>query len=63
MMKTFELIELLHANGWFQVRVRGSHRQFRHDNLPGTVTIAGKLSTDVPIGTLRSVLKQAKLAK
>ncbi|WP_093386600.1 type II toxin-antitoxin system HicA family toxin [Rugamonas rubra] len=62
-MKTFELIELLHANARFQVRVRGSHRQFRHDDLPCTVTIAGKLGTDVPIGTLRSVLRQAKLAK
>ena len=27
----------------------------------GTVTISGKLSTDVPPGTLNSVLKQADL--
>lgn len=37
------------------------HRQFRHSAKRGTVTIAGNLGTDVPIGTLNSVLKQAGL--
>ncbi|WP_445229830.1 type II toxin-antitoxin system HicA family toxin [Duganella rhizosphaerae] len=62
-MKTRELIELLLANGWFQVRMKGSHRQFHHQTLPGTVTVAGKLNVDVPIGTLNSVLKQARIGK
>ena len=43
------------------VRQRGSHRQFHHPSKSGTVTIAGKLSIDVPPGTLNSVLKQASL--
>jgi predicted RNA binding protein YcfA (HicA-like mRNA interferase family) len=58
-----ELIALIENDGWVQVRVSGSHRQFHHPTKPGTVTIAGKLGTDVPPGTLNSVLKQASLKK
>lgn len=60
-MKVRELIRTVQADGWSLVRTRGSHRQFRHHEKPGTVTIAGKLSVDVPPGTLNSVLKQARL--
>jgi predicted RNA binding protein YcfA (HicA-like mRNA interferase family) len=40
---------------------KGSHRQFYHPTKPGTVTVSGKASVDVPPGTLKSVLKQAGL--
>lgn len=60
-MKVREIIKLLEENGWYQVRMRGSHRQFHHPNKPGTVTVSGKLSIDIPPGTLNSILKQAKL--
>ncbi|MCP5140879.1 MAG: type II toxin-antitoxin system HicA family toxin [Gammaproteobacteria bacterium] len=60
-MKVRELIELLIADGWIQVRMRGSHRQFHHAAKPGTVTVAGKPSVDIPPGTLNNVLKQAGL--
>jgi predicted RNA binding protein YcfA (HicA-like mRNA interferase family) len=62
-MKVKELIELLEADGWFQVRMKGSHRQFRHPTKKGTVTVAGKPSVDIPPGTLISALKQAGLKK
>jgi predicted RNA binding protein YcfA (HicA-like mRNA interferase family) len=62
-VKVKELIALLEADGWFQVRTRGSHRQFHHSDKSGTVTVAGKPSIDVPLGTLNSVLKQAGLKK
>jgi predicted RNA binding protein YcfA (HicA-like mRNA interferase family) len=62
-MKVKELIALLDSDGWRQVRMNGSHRQFHHPAKPGTVTVAGKLSVDVPPGTLNSVLKQAGLRK
>ena len=62
-MKVGELIAALEADGWFQVRMKGSHRQFHHPSKPGTVTVAGKPSVDVPPGTLNSVLKQAGLKK
>lgn len=60
-MKISELLRLLEKDGWFIVRQRGSHRQLHHGTKPGTVTVAGKLSVDVPSGTLISVLKQAGL--
>ena len=60
-MKVKELIALIEAHGWHMVRQKGSHRQFHHPDKPGTVTVAGKPSVDVPPGTLGSVLKQAGL--
>lgn len=60
-MKVKELIKLLEVDGWLQVRMKGSHRQFRHDIKTGTVTVAGRPIAEVPPGTLSSVLKQAGL--
>lgn len=60
-MKVKEVIKLIEQDGWFQVAQRGSHRQFKHNGKPGRVTIAGKLSKDMPTGTLNSILKQAGL--
>jgi predicted RNA binding protein YcfA (HicA-like mRNA interferase family) len=57
------LIARLLADGWFQVRQKGSHRKFHHASKPGTVTVAGKPSVEVPPGTLASILKQAGLKK
>ena len=58
-MKVREVIELLEASGWAVVATRGSHRQFKHPERPGRVTVAGKPSDDLAPGTLNSVLKQA----
>jgi predicted RNA binding protein YcfA (HicA-like mRNA interferase family) len=60
-MKVKEVINLIEADGWFQVRIRESHRQFHHSSKLGTVTVAGKPSIDIPPGTLNSILKQAGL--
>jgi len=60
-MKVKELIKLIKADGWVQVRMRGSHRQYKHPTKSGTVTVSGKSSVDIPPGTLNSALKQAAL--
>ena len=60
-MKVKELIAMLVADGWMQVRMRGSHRQYRHATKSGTVTVAGKPSVDMPAGTLNAILKSAGL--
>jgi predicted RNA binding protein YcfA (HicA-like mRNA interferase family) len=60
-MKVRDVIKLLHRDGWTLVRTRGSHRQYRHPHKPGTVTLAGHPSVDIPPGTLNSVLRQAGL--
>ncbi len=62
-MKVREVIRMLEDDGWQLVRTRGSHRQFRHPAKPGTVTVAGKASLDVPFDTFGSILKQAGLKK
>ncbi|CAN5817743.1 type II toxin-antitoxin system HicA family toxin [soil metagenome] len=62
-MKVKELIKLIKKDGWFLVRTKGRHRQFHHPSKSGTVTIAGKESVDIPIGTLNNILKQAGLKK
>jgi len=62
-MKVRDVLETIGRDGWVLVRTRGSHRQFRHPVKPGTVTIAGKGSLDVPPGTLKSILKQAGLGE
>jgi len=60
-MKVRELIKLLATDGWRQVRMRGSHRQFQHPTKRGTVTVAGQPGTDIPPGTLATILKQTRL--
>ena len=62
-VKVHELLARLEADGWVQVRQKGSHRQFHHPTKPGTVTVAGKASVEIPPGTLNSILKQAGLKK
>lgn len=60
-MKVREAVRLIQDDGWFLVRTKGSHRQYHHPIKPGTVTIAGHPSVDIPPGTLNSILKQAGL--
>lgn len=60
-MKVRDVIRLIEQDGWFQVAMRGSHRQYKHPTKVGRVTIAGKPSDDMARGTFNSVLKQAGL--
>jgi predicted RNA binding protein YcfA (HicA-like mRNA interferase family) len=60
-MKVSDILTLLRNDGWMLVATRGSHRQFKHPNKSGRVTVAGKPRDDLAPGTLNSVLKQAGL--
>jgi len=60
-VKVKAIIKQLKTQGWRQVRNKGSHRQFQNPHKPGTVTVASKLSMDIPPGTLKSIQKQAGL--
>jgi predicted RNA binding protein YcfA (HicA-like mRNA interferase family) len=62
-MKVRDIVRLLTNDGWVQVSQKGSHRQFTHVTKPGKVTVPGKLSDDIPIGTRKSILRQAGLEK
>jgi len=50
---------MIEKDGWFIVRTRGSHRQFKHKSKKGLVTIAGKPRDELAPGTLNSIFKQA----
>lgn len=60
--KVSEVIKLIEQDGWFLVRQSGSHRQYKHPSKKGLVTIAfHKASKEVPIKTLKSIIKQAQI--
>ncbi|HCV82333.1 MAG: type II toxin-antitoxin system HicA family toxin [Zunongwangia sp.] len=59
-MKSSSLIRLVESDGWYKVRTKGSHHHFKHPSKRGIVTIPHP-KKDVPIGTVKSILKQAGL--
>lgn len=56
-IKIVKIIKTLEKDGWYIVRIRGSHRQFKHPSKKGTVTVNGKPSDDV-WGTLLSSIEE-----
>ncbi len=60
-MKVREVIREIERDGWYFVRQRGSHRQYRHPKKRGTVTVAGTPSATLHPKTVRSVLNQAQI--
>jgi predicted RNA binding protein YcfA (HicA-like mRNA interferase family) len=59
-MNSREVISALKADGWDLVAQKGSHVQFKHPTKPGRVTVPHP-KRDIPLGTLRSIEKQADL--
>ncbi len=53
-----EVVRRLEAEGWVLVRTKGDHRQYKHLNKQGLVTVPHP-KKDLPVGTLRSVYRQA----
>jgi predicted RNA binding protein YcfA (HicA-like mRNA interferase family) len=60
-VKVKEVIKMIEQDGWFMVRRKGSHRQYKHNYKKGLVTIAGHLNDDLAKGTLNSIFKQSGL--
>jgi predicted RNA binding protein YcfA (HicA-like mRNA interferase family) len=58
-MKVKAVLKILEKEGWYLARTKGSHRQFKHPNKSGLVTVPGKLSDELAPGTLASILKQS----
>ena len=54
-MKVREVIRKLEDDGWYHVDTVGSHHHFKHPTKSGKVTVAGNMSDDVKIGTLRAI--------
>ncbi len=62
-MKIRDVIKLIESDSCFQVRAKGSHRQYKHSVKIGLVTVPGKPGDDIAPGTLNSILKQARIKK
>lgn len=60
-MKIRDVIKIIREDGWYVVKTKGSHIQFKHSTKPGRVTIAGHPNDDLAPGTLNSIWKQAQI--
>ncbi len=60
-MKVRDVIRRLETDGWYRIKAKGGHRQFKHEIKKGRVTVSGQPNVDVPIKTLKSIWKQAQL--
>jgi len=62
-MKVREAIRQIEADGWYLAAVKGDHRQYKHANKKGRVTIPGHLNDDLAPKTRDSIFQQAGLPK
>ena len=62
-MKVRDLIHLLESTGWRLKTTKGSHRQFLHPKKGMVVTVPGQPGKDVPVGTLKAILRSAGLER
>lgn len=61
-MKVRDILKLLEQDGWYLVKSKGSHHQYKHPGKAGRVTVAvHKMNDDLAPGTQNSILKQAQL--
>ncbi len=57
-MRFRELEKLLLEDGWYQVKQKGSHHQYKHPVKSGKVTIP-EHGGDIHIDTVKSIKRQA----
>lgn len=55
-----EVIKLIKKDGWYLVRIVGSHHHFKHPSKKGIVTVKHP-DKDIPPDTLRSIERQSGL--
>lgn len=60
-VKVKKILKALNDDGWYKARQRGSHRQFKHPEKKGTVTVNGSESDDVWGALLKSIEEQSGL--
>lgn len=59
-MHSLDILAALRADGWVEVTQKGSHVQLKHPLKAGRVTVPHP-RRDLPIGTLRSIERQARI--
>jgi predicted RNA binding protein YcfA (HicA-like mRNA interferase family) len=58
-----KLCKVLQKNGWLLTRVKGSHYIFTKPNVSTIITVPVHGNRDLPIGTLKEILKDAVLTE
>jgi predicted RNA binding protein YcfA (HicA-like mRNA interferase family) len=58
-MTANQVIKRLKAEGWYEARQTASHKQFKHPDRPGRVTVPVHSGRDIDIKTLASIKRQA----
>jgi predicted RNA binding protein YcfA (HicA-like mRNA interferase family) len=61
-MNSKDIIKLIEQDGWQLTKVKGSHHKFCHPIKKGAVTVPHP-KKDLPVGTVKSILKQAQIEK
>jgi predicted RNA binding protein YcfA (HicA-like mRNA interferase family) len=56
-----ELAKLLEANGWYLLRIQGSHHIYGRVGDPARISVPIHRNQDLKIGLLRNLLKTAEL--
>jgi len=60
-VKSSELLRMLRADGWFEIRQRGSHKIMRNPTRSNELVFPDHGNKEVPKGLYQSILKQAGL--
>ena len=55
-----DVLRMLLADGWFEVKCVGDHHQFKHPTKPGRVTVRHPVK-DMGVRDLKSIEKQSGL--
>ena len=61
-MKFREVEKILLKDGWYQVKQKGSHHQYKHPFKMGKVTVP-EHGGDIHIDIVKSILRQAGLSE
>ena len=62
-MKARELIKRLNENGWYEIRMNGSHRIFRHNDFKYPISVPDNRGVDINPNTLRQIYRDAGWGK
>ena len=60
-MKVRDIIKLIENDGWYRIKAKGGHRQYKHPVKRGRVTVPGQMNADLDKKTEKSILRQAGL--
>jgi predicted RNA binding protein YcfA (HicA-like mRNA interferase family) len=60
-MKVREIIGRIEADGWYRIKAKGGHRQYKHPVKRGRVTVPGQMNEELDPKTQKSILRQAGL--